>query len=412
MKITIMRIGLCAASLLSANAMGQAARPWEQPAAALAGQIADLMGPGQARLTIRDPSSLPADEIPVIRKLLEQDLKSHGVTASGAESANAIRVTLSENARAQLWVAEVIQGNETRVTMVDVKVGAASAAAQARGGLVLRTQTILESQSPVVAMLEAGNGIVALEPEAIVLYSRVGDGWQEQKRLPIRQRRALSRDARGAMDWKAAGDGFDAYLPGTACASLYSPGSIPTNFSMECHDSDDPWPILRLLMATDTGGEHPDALSAFYNAARDYFTGVVTPAAGADLPPFYSAALLPRPAGVGLLIDGIDGKVQMAESGALKTVAGTRDWGSDLAVLHSGCGAGDQVIASGSGEAISDSLRAYEVPALEAVPASAPLAMDGTVTALWAAPDSKSVYASVRHTDGSYEVERVTALCD
>ena len=68
--------------------------------------------------------------------------------------------------------------------------------------------------------------------------------------------------------------------------------------------------------------------------------------------------------------------MQLAENGELKVVAGTRDWGSDFAVLHSGCGAGVEVIASSSGEAASDSLRAYELPALEAVPASAPL-IDG-----------------------------------
>ena len=100
------------------------------------------------------------------------------------------------------------------------------------------------------------------------------------------------------------------------------------------------------------------------------------------------------------------------ENGALKPIAGTRDWGSDFAVLHSGCGAGTQIIASGSGEAASDSLRAYELPALEAVPASAPLAMDGTVTALWPAPDGKSVLAVVRNAANEYEVDRVTALCN
>ena len=111
---------------------------------------------------------------------------------------------------------------------------------------------------------------------------------------------------------------------------------------------------------------------------------------GVDLPPFYSAGLVPRAAGgAGLLLTGIDGKVQLVENGALKPVAGTRDWGSDFAVLRSGCGAGTQVIASGSGEAASDSLRAYEIPAQEAVAVSAPLAMDGTVTALWTAPDGK-----------------------
>ena len=104
--------------------------------------------------------------------------------------------------------------------------------------------------------------------------------------------------------------------------------------------------------------------------------------------------------------------MQLVENGALKPVAGTRDWGSDFAVLLSGCGTASQIIASGSGEAASDSLRAYELPALEAVPASAPLTMGGTVTALFPSPDAKSVLAVVRNAANEYEVDRVTALCN
>jgi hypothetical protein len=81
-------------------------------------------------------------------------------------------------------------------------------------------------------------------------------------------------------------------------------------------------------------------------------------------------------------------------------------------VLHSTCGVGAQIVASGSGEAATDSLRAYELPALEALPVSAPLAMDGTVTAIWPAPDGKSVFAALRKTPNQYEVDRVTALCN
>jgi hypothetical protein len=153
-------------------------------------------------------------------------------------------------------------------------------------------------------------------------------------------------------------------------------------------------------------------LSAFYNSARNYFTGVVAPAPGVDLPPFYSAALIPRAAGsAALVVGGIDGKVQLVENGALKPIAGTRDWGSDFATIQSGCGTGPQIIASGSGQAASDSLRAYELPALDAVPVSAPLAMEGTVTALFPAPDGKSVLAVVRNAVNEYEVDRVTASC-
>ena len=84
----------------------------------------------------------------------------------------------------------------------------------------------------------------------------------------------------------------------------------------------------------------------------------------------------------------------------------------DFAALQSACGAGTQIIASSSGEAAGDSLRAYELPALEAIPASPPLSMTGTVTQIWAAPDGKSVLAVLRSAADEFEVDRVTALCN
>ena len=71
-----------------------------------------------------------------------------------------------------------------------------------------------------------------------------------------------------------------------------------------------------------------------------------------------------------------------------------------------------QVITSSSGEAASDSLRAFGIPALDAIPESNALAMDGTVTALWTARDGKSAMAVVRNGTGGYEVDRVSALCN
>jgi hypothetical protein len=177
---------------------------------------------------------------------------------------------------------------------------------------------------------------------------------------------------------------------------------------VRCHSSDDPWPIYQT-----SGALGSPAVKAFYNTARDYFTGVVAPGVGADLPPFYAAGIIPRAVGgAALIVTGADGRVQMIENGTLRTVAGTRDWGSDFAVVRSGCGTGAQVIVSGSGEAASDSLRAFEIPALEALPASSPLTMDGTVTALWPAPDGKSAFAVVRNAVNQYEVDRVSALCN
>jgi hypothetical protein len=284
--------------------------------------------------------------------------------------------------------------------------------AQSVGGLMLRKEQVIIGSGPILAALEVDGGLVVMEPQQIVIYAAAGGGWQAQQRVSIVQRLPLARDPRGVLMPTPDGSGFDGFLAGVACMGTAPVANQPGSWSVQCHASDDPWTILQ-APAQQNGLPAAPAFKAFYNASRDYFVGVVTPGIGVDLPGFYSAALVPRAAGNGaFLIAGVDGKVQLAENGALAAVAGTRDWGSDMAVLHSGCGTGTQVIASGSGEAVSDSLRAYELPALEAVPVSAPVAMEGTVTAMWPAPDAKSVFAVVRKAANQYEVDRVTALCN
>jgi hypothetical protein len=339
-------------------------------------------------------------------------------------------VTLSENARGRLWVAEVTEGDVTQVAMVSLAPDEPQHA-PAAGELLLRGELVIAEPEPVLSALELANSLVVLEPQTVVLYARTANGWQEQKRVSFEGKTPIARDPRGALMPAADGIGFDAWLPGGRCTGSLPTASAATNLPVACGASDDPWTIGGAIEGSvrealpsapvsppQTGAAIPDAnaplaFKAFYNAARDYFTGVVSPSLGVDLPAFYSAALVPRAAGDGaLLIAGIDGKVQLAEKGALTTVAGARDWGSDLAALRSGCGGGTQIVVSGSGEAANDSLRAYELPGLEALPVSAPLAMNGTVSALWSAPDAKSIYAAVRTPANQYEVERVSALCN
>jgi hypothetical protein len=397
---------------------------WEQPAASLAEEIAGVLGPGQAHLTIRNNSTIPTDEIPAIRRLLVRELKARGVTTSEAETANILRVTLSENLRERLWVAEIVEGNETRVAMVHVE-RSISNVKPVNEQIQLRKQIVFAAPEPstgepILYAAEKDSQLLLLHPEGLSVFSRASDGWQRQSQLSFSAQHALTRDARGLLIPSASG--FIAFIPGLECTMEFLPpeNAAPgtgSPWSHHCHPSDDPWPIAAGPITQADAATTMVTLKTFYNSARNYFTGVVTPSLGVDLPPFYTAALLPRPSGAAFLFNGIDGKVQLVENGALKPVSGTRDWGSDFAALNSGCEAGTQIIASGSGEALSDSVRAYELPAQEAVPASAPLAMEGTVTALWSAPDGKSVFAVVRKfaNPGSaetYEVDRVTASCN
>jgi hypothetical protein len=395
---------------------------WEQPATELSDQIAAILGPGQAHLTVRNLSTISSDEIPTIRRLLTQDLKAHGVVGAGAESANSIRVTLSESAKERILIAEVGEGNQMQVAIVDLgPIATQTPTTQERMELhkeiFLSMATLANgpgalSDHAVIALAEIGARLFVLREDSVTIFARnAGAGWTVDASVSLDLKRPMPRDPRGILIAAADGEGFMAFTPGTECSGAISPSAEtaaqPHNgWTVDCRASDEPWPI-----SVDTSGA--SQLKTFYNSARDYFTGVVSPGIGVDLPPFYAAALLPRATGnVAMLIGGIDARVQWAENGALKTVSGTRDWGSDFAVLHSGCGAGLQVIASSSGEAANDSLRTYELPALDAAPASAPLAMDGTVTALWTAPDGKSVLAVVRNAANQYEVDRVTALCN
>ena len=146
-------------------AVAQAPGLWDHPAAVLAEQIASILGPGQARLTLRNLSTVSNDDLPAIRKSIEQDLKAHGVTVSDDDSANSIRVTLSENARERLWVAEVVEGNTTRVAMVEA--GPDNNPGVATGsGLRLRAESLFSSREPILAALESANGLIVLESGA------------------------------------------------------------------------------------------------------------------------------------------------------------------------------------------------------------------------------------------------------
>ncbi len=375
---------------------------WDQPATDLATRIAEILGPGQAQLTVLNRSSITAAELPPIRRLLEQALRAHGVQAAGAESANQIRITLSETDHQRLWVAEIIEGSQTQYAMVPFDRETPGAPAH-EAGLILTRKVLWSSAdaaaSPILAALETPNGLILLEREAIAIEAITPSGWHEEKRVELSRHSIQSRDPRGLL--MPIPDGFTAFTANTQCeGKLVS----PAEWTIHCHESDDPWPVN----SSNISAAESTQLRAFYNPGRNFFTGVLTPSPASDPAPFYSITALPGPR---LLLGGIDGRLQLLDGNSLRPVTGARDWGSDFAAIRSGCGSGTQVLASTSGEAENDSLRAYEFPALEAVPASVPLELGGTVTALATAPDGTSALVILRKNATEWEVDRVSALC-
>jgi len=372
---------------------------WDAPSADLARQIAALTGPGTITLLVANRSSIASDDVPIIRRALERELRSAGVLVRAKDADSDVLVTLSQNTQGLLWVAEVQEGSETRVAMLPLPGPTASGAASAQPPITLRANLLCEQNDPIldVAVLGTGNDqhMIVLDPAHIKAYLSTAGIWQLVQIYDIQHSQPFPRDLRGRIV-PATDHLFDAYLPGIACTAAKT--GEGWTMTVSCSDSDDPWPL--------------GSQKAFYNSTRNFFSGVVVPGFGPKLPPFYSAAELVRTGGTAFLFADANGAVHLLEGGSHKVVTGAHDWGSDIAAVRSECGSGMQVIASAAGAPVADSVRAYEISGHEAITASAPLNFDGAITAIWTGSDKPSATVVVRRPQESrYEAYSVTVAC-
>ena len=146
---------------------------------------------------------------------------------------------------------------------------------------------------------------------------------------------------------------------------------------------------------------------------------MITPSTGVAPGPFYTAADLVEKSAMMTVYSEVSGQVRLNDGGGLKVLAGSRDWGSDVAGVQSGCGSGAQLLATASGVATQDSLRAYEVQGRNAIAVSAPLPMDGEVMAMWpmisanGAGGAPAVVAILKKQQPvKYEAYRVSVVCN
>jgi hypothetical protein len=162
----------------------------------------------------------------------------------------------------------------------------------------------------------------------------------------------LPRDARGRLE--ISENGWVARLPGAVCNGTLEP------LAAACLASEEPW-------LTPAGPARIDP-------RKNFFQGP---------PPFYAAA-----AWQGVVVrTGVDRKVYLRGD----TFPG---WGSDIAGVTSGCGAGEQVLAtlpSTAGE--GDGVQAYEFSGAQPVAVTPLVEMAGPVTALWSAGERATAIA-------------------
>jgi hypothetical protein len=378
------------------------ASDWQAPAGQLAQRIAAITGPGAVAVTIVNRSSLSSADADDIRRKLLTELAAFGVQqATADQAATTVQVSLSENLQDYLWVVEIHQGTgEPVVAMVAVP-GLGGPPTQRSSTPLTIHKTLLwsdENRILDVAMV-SGNPphMIVLQPERLAVYRLQNGQWQQDQSFPLVHVRPWPRDLRGRLilrkDYL-----FDAYLPGVYCRSTTT---APMN--MICDDSDDPWPL--------TG--NPGELNAFFSAARNFFTGALSPGIQKQTiaPAFYSAAPLPREKYILWTFAAVDGQVHFLDGVGGQTLANL-GWGSDIASVRSGCGPGWQILATSNEDGPADGVRAFEIPDREPILVSAPIEFNGRITAFWADSDSTSVMAISRNSEtGKYEAYQLSIDC-
>jgi hypothetical protein len=388
--------------LLLLPAAKAGAQDWADAEAQLAGKIVSATGSKVLSAEVANRSSLDGATADEIRRGLLTQLAALGVRLASAEQAAAVvRVSLSEDLRTYIWVAEIRPGgNESSVVMIAVARPEAPPP-ELEAAVMVPHKTPLWSQRERildVAVIEGNPArMVVLDPSGALLYRQQDGRWQVEQSFPVSHARPWPLDLRGRLVLRKD-HLFDAYLPGVFCHS-----TAGTPLTMSCYEGDDPWPI----------GADLFNLNASFASSRNFFSGALSPGVGKQTaaPAFYSAAGFPRDQRTWWLLAAVDGQVHLLD-GLTDQVVKTAGWGSDIASLRSGCGSGWQVLTAGDGEGRSDTVRAFEVSNRDLSPVSEPLEAKGSITALWTEPGGNGVTAVARNSEmGGYEAFRLTVTC-
>jgi hypothetical protein len=301
-------------------------------------------------------------------------------------------VTLSENLRDSVWVAEIRRGDQREVVIEERPKPAATISA---ASVVIEKKLMFEENQRILDLAPLGHGLLVLDAEAVSIYESAGAGWQRKLSIPIPVSRPWPRDLRGRI--LVQGDLYQAYLPGVTCN-----GTAANGLGISCR-AESLWPI----------GTGPAMLGfAQFAPARNFFDGRIVASNGSEksVPAFFSAAEFKVRETTAWALAGVDGRTHVYSP--VKNSAVWEGWGSNIAGVESACGARSQVFATArTDDAASDSVRAYDV--VDGTPRLAgEVAFSGPVTELWPAAERGVAFAISRDLkSGRYAAFRLAITC-
>jgi hypothetical protein len=190
-------------------------------------------------LEIQSLTSPPAPEWSSFRKLLQDELRRTGVETSGLEIAATppeprVRVTLSEDARGWLFVAEVVSGDNRQVAMLP---WSAPSSAQAKPRISITKKILWSQPDPIldVLLVDSDSEMLVLSTTKVSSYRSTGDKWTPSATVSLLLTRPMPRDPRGRLITTAGG--FQAFLPVATCNGRWNP-----ELKLTCDGSIANWP--------------------------------------------------------------------------------------------------------------------------------------------------------------------------
>ena len=400
------------------------AADWSSGEQQLSKKIVAVTGPGKVRLTVENRSSLGRRERDMVQNGLRNALEQSGVHfVRSDEPVASVALTLSENETSYVWVAAIQTAGGSAVVMVSVPRPGISGPASDTMPITLRKVSLFSQDERILdlAVLEENGAAPArmavLDADKVLIYRLQNATWQAEQAVAIVHTRPWSLDLRGRLV-PAVDRTLSAYLPGVTCR--ISAAAAP--MSMSCHPSDDPWPIVSGTLnspvfpsagSSSVASAPVSPLAAFFAPTRNHFTGVLSPAIGkfSAVPGFYSAAFITGERSTLWIFAAVDGTVHLVDGSSDQSF--NFNWGSDIAALKTGCGAGSQILVTTPGNQGQDSVRAYEFPDREPVAVSAAIDLPGPVSALWSEARGDTAIAIAKNRDtGSYEAFRLSLACN
>jgi len=318
-----------------------------------------LAPPERPHVTMHNLTPLSNTEAARVQSAFERVLRRNGRNEDVVE----VTLTISDNIKGYLLVAEIFHGNERAVEMRSVL--SEPSIAPAPVGITVTKKLLWEQSAPILDLALVADFMFVLDTSGVSRYERRKDKWDRVGVLPAA---SFVRDPRGRLNLE--GDSFTIQLPGTTCHGTWNPS---------------------VSLACDNGG--------MLTAARN------TLESEEPLPTHFSIARTKD----SLLLAEMDGRTHVYDAVG-KPVAAFEGWGSDFAALAGGCAANRILASSTSYGESGDSLVLYDVANNAPVRLTDPAEFAGPVTALW--PSRDGALAVVRNiSTGRYEAYSIAVDC-